>query len=110
MPQGEPIGGRIGEPSGGPNVRSCLRLEIRGRVQGVGYRWSMVEEARRLGVVGWVRNRSDDSVEAVVAGTSQALDRMLSWARKGPRSAIVVSVEMFDCEGSFDLFEQRPTG
>jgi acylphosphatase len=90
--------------------KTVLRLEIRGLVQGVGYRWSMAEEARRLGIGGWVRNRQDGSVEAVVSGPSEAVDRILSWSRKGPRSAAVASVEAFACEGSFDSFEQRPTG
>lgn len=86
-----------------------LRLEIRGRVQGVGYRWSMVEEARRLGIRGWVRNRCDGSVEAVVAGAPAALDRILGWARRGPGAAVVNAVEVFAGEGCFDTFDARPT-
>ena len=86
-----------------------LRLEIRGRVQGVGYRWSMVEEARRLGVRGWVRNRLDGSVEATVSGSAEAVDRLVEWARQGPESATVDAVDVFAHEGTFDAFEQRPT-
>jgi acylphosphatase len=88
---------------------TVLRLEIRGRVQGVGYRWSMVAEARRLGIRGWVRNRRDGSVEATVAGPPEAVDRIVAWASQGPRSDVVSAVETFSGEGSFDAFEQRPT-
>ncbi|HEX3140738.1 MAG TPA: acylphosphatase, partial [Rhizobacter sp.] len=61
---------------------SVLRLEIRGVVQGVGYRWFMVQAARRLGIGGWVRNRRDGSVEAVVAGPPAALEQIVGWARR----------------------------
>ncbi len=86
-----------------------LRLEIRGLVQGVGYRWSMVEEARRLGIRGWVRNRHDGTVEAMVLGPREAVDRIVGWARKGPRSSVVEAVDVFEGEGAFDSFEPRPT-
>ena len=91
---------------------TVFRLEIRGRVQGVGYRWSMSEEARRLGIRGWVRIRNDGSVEAIVAGPQREVDRLIAWARKGPNAALVESVEAFEAEGSFETietFEQRPT-
>lgn len=86
-----------------------LRLEIRGVVQGVGYRWAMVEEARRLGIRGWVRNRRDATVEAIVMGAPEAVDRIVAWAKKGPRSAVVEAVDVFAGEGRFDAFDARPT-
>jgi acylphosphatase len=89
--------------------RMTLHLAIRGRVQGVGYRYSMVEEARRLGISGWVRNRRDGSVEAVVQGPAPAVEAMRRWAGRGPPSASVTAVEATPSEGEFSGFEARPT-
>jgi len=90
-------------------AEAVLRLEIRGRVQGVGYRWTMVEQARRLGLRGWVRNRHDGSVEAVVAGPAPAVEAIVAWARRGPASARVSAVEAFAAEGDFEGFDAWPT-
>jgi len=84
-------------------------LTIRGRVQGVNYRESMRYEAERLGVTGWVRNRRDGGVEAVVDGGAEALEAIIAWARRGPRSAHVVSVEVSEYSGTFTRFERLPT-
>ena len=86
-----------------------FRLKIFGVVQGVGYRWSMVQEARRLGVRGGVRNRRDGSVEAIVAGPRKALDQIIDWARKGPPSAAVTRVDVLPGEGAFESFEAWAT-
>jgi acylphosphatase len=83
-------------------------LAIRGLVQGVGYRWAMAQAAQRLGVTGWVRNRHDGSVEAMVAGPRDAVDQLVAWARQGPPSAIVDGVDSQPGEGVFDSFDQRP--
>lgn len=88
---------------------TVLRLQIRGRVQGVGYRASLAAEARSLGVTGWVRNRSDGSVEAVVCGSADAVDRLVAWARRGPPAARVTEVEISPAAGHFAAFEQRPS-
>ena len=86
------------------------RLVARGRVQGVWFRESMRIEAERLGVAGWVRNRLDGSVEAVVHGTPDAVERIIAWARQGPESAQVKALEVEDADGTFERFEKRPTG
>jgi len=84
-------------------------LVISGRVQGVGFRYSMSEEAERLGVTGWVRNRRDGTVEAVLDGASDAVDSILAWARRGPRGASVTEVEVAEISESFERFEMRRT-
>jgi acylphosphatase len=61
------------------------RLRIHGQVQGVGYRESIRCEAEKLGVSGWVRNRRDGSVEALVCGADEAIAAIIAWARTGPR-------------------------
>ncbi|HZN25519.1 MAG TPA: acylphosphatase [Burkholderiales bacterium] len=86
-------------------------LRIRGRVQGVGFRLYMQREAQRLGVNGWVRNRHDGSVEAVVHGDANAVEAVIAWSRHGPSSARVTDVQVSDTDaGDYSGFEQRPTG
>jgi acylphosphatase len=78
-------------------------------VQGVGFRASMAREAKRLGIVGWVRNRFDGSVEAVIAGDVAAIAELLAWAQRGPPAARVTRVGVEQASGRFTGFEQRPT-
>jgi acylphosphatase len=68
---------------------TALRFLVTGRVQGVGFRWSAVQEAERIGVAGWVRNLPSGEVEAIVAGSDEAVERMADWLRQGPRGARV---------------------
>jgi acylphosphatase len=71
-----------------------MHAVVHGRVQGVGFRWSAVREARRLGVRGTVSNRWDGSVEVVAEGRAAALEAFLSWLRKGPPGSRVSDVEV----------------
>ncbi len=84
-------------------------LRILGRVQGVGFRMHMQREAQRHGVTGWVRNRRDGSVEAIVQGAREAVDALIEWARRGPPSARVTDVQMTEGTGDYETFERRPT-
>jgi acylphosphatase len=72
-----------------------VRLEalVHGRVQGVGFRWFVREEALRLGLRGWVRNRRDGTVEVQVEGSRRDLDALLAALRRGPAGAEVTDVE-----------------
>ena len=69
-------------------------LTVTGSVQGVWYRGSMQEEARRLGVAGWVRNERDGSVVAEAEGDRAAVDALIAWARHGPPGARVSDVQV----------------
>ncbi|MBI4193777.1 MAG: acylphosphatase [Betaproteobacteria bacterium] len=84
-------------------------LSIFGRVQGVGFRIYAGRKARELGVTGWIRNRLDGSVEAMVQGTPEAVDAMIAWARRGPRSAVVSEVRISEGSGEYRGFEMLPT-
>jgi len=88
---------------------TVLHLRIQGLVQGVSYRWNMVQAARVRGVAGWVRNRHDGSVEAMVSGPQDALEELVAWARRGPPGARVDKVNVEPGDGTFDGFEQRPS-
>ena len=72
------------------------RVIVHGLVQGVGFRWSCLRQAERLGVTGWVRNASDGSVELSVHGDDAATSAMLDWLRAGPPGANVESIEQRD--------------
>jgi acylphosphatase len=78
------------------------QLHIRGRVQGVGFRYALRHEAQRLGVEGWVRNRGDGSVEAIVQGASDAVAALAAWARRGPPAARVTELRVAAPAPEFD--------
>jgi acylphosphatase len=78
------------------NDHRRVRVIVRGRVQGVAFRAHTADEAHRAGVAGWVRNRPDGSVEAAFEGRPAAVESLLAFVRRGPRSARVEGVETFD--------------
>ncbi len=84
-------------------------LLIEGRVQGVGFRYELMRQARQLNVTGWVRNTRDGKVEAVVDGPPDKVDAIIAWARRGPAAARVTGVQVSENAGSYDEFEQWPT-
>jgi acylphosphatase len=82
------------------------RVTISGRVQGVGFRYALADEARTRNLRGWVRNRRDGSVEAVVAGDEADVEAVIAWARHGPPAARVslVTVEATATDaGDFEI-------
>jgi acylphosphatase len=88
------------------------RLFIEGFVQGVGYRHFAWRAARNLGVSGWVRNRADGTVEALVSGRPDAVEAMLAELRRGPSGAGVRNLRLVatgDADWAEGTFEVRPT-
>lgn len=90
-----------------------MLVRIGGRVQRVGFRDAMVREAERSGVTGWVRNRADGEVEALLQGESAAIEAVLAWARHGPPAARVERVDCAPAPGEpprYARFERWPSG
>ncbi|MGH9528857.1 MAG: acylphosphatase [Terriglobales bacterium] len=86
------------------------RFIVRGRVQGVGYRWFVEREAHTLGISGWVRNNSDASVEVLTMGTPEQLSGLRSRLQQGPRAARVDAVEESDAKPISGLTKFRIEG
>jgi acylphosphatase len=87
------------------------QIRVSGRVQGVGFRAALQAKAQALGLTGWVRNRCDGTVEALVQGSPEILDELIAWARRGPSAARVteVLVSEIESEPAHARFEVRPT-
>ncbi len=91
-------------------MTNSLHVEITGRVQGVGYRAWTEEEASRLGLSGWVRNRRSGAVEAIFSGDDETVDVMLDRLREGPACSSVNDVRVIgEVEAYEGPFEVRPT-
>lgn len=86
-------------------------LVIRGRVQGVGYRMAMVEAALALDATGWVRNRRDGTVEALVQGEAAPVAELLAWCRRGPPAARVTVIDTIarEVDPALNAFSSRAT-
>jgi acylphosphatase len=96
----------------GPDLDSRIEtyyVRVRGTVQGVGFRHATVRQAHALRIRGYVANMEDGSVEAVIQGAANQVDRMLSWLRHGPPSARVTEVtsEERATEKRYERFEQH---
>ena len=90
----------------------CRHVRVHGRVQGVGFREACVDAAQRFHVTGWVRNRRDGSVEAMLQGAPDRVGAMCLWLRGGDTPGLVERVDVEPIEPPFqrfDRFERMPT-
>lgn len=87
----------------------ACRLTISGRVQGVGFRYALADEARARKLGGWVRNRRDGTVEALIAGPEIDVEALIAWARRGPPAARVSGVSVEPAAEGGQRFEILPT-
>lgn len=92
-------------------MKITRRLRIHGLVQGVFFRESLRQRADQLKVTGWVRNRSDGSVEAVIQGESSAVEALIEWARRGPPRAQVdhIKIEPVNDGIGYSEFDKKPS-
>ncbi|OYT42419.1 MAG: acylphosphatase [Candidatus Aenigmarchaeota archaeon ex4484_224] len=92
-------------------MRSCKRIKVKiyGRVQGVGFRYSVYLLAKSLGIKGWVRNCEDGTVEAIFEGYLSKVEEMIKFCKKGPPLAKVERIEIKEenCKNEFENFEIR---
>ena len=90
--------------------KAAVRLQIEGRVQGVGFRWWTVRQAHALGLAGWVRNRRDGSVEVLAIGAPTALEALIDACGRGPAGAEVRALTQSPAEDDGSMgFEERAT-
>jgi acylphosphatase len=92
------------------NATQARRFVVRGRVQGVGFRWFVEREAHMLGIAGWVRNNHDGSVEVLAQGTRDQLSGLHSRLREGPRAARVDEVDVSEARPVAGLSSFRIEG
>ena len=100
------------EPDDNDGMLETRLVRVRGRVQGIGYREACVRRAMALGVTGWVRNRMDGSVAAMLQGSPEQLSDMCAWLSEGMSAAIVDELEVTEVPppfARFDRFERLPT-
>lgn len=90
-------------------MKITRNLRIFGQVQGVYYRESLRRQAEMSAVTGWVRNRRDGSVEAMLQGEPPAVEALIAWCRRGPDLARVERVDIGDGQGEFDDFARLGT-
>jgi acylphosphatase len=89
---------------------TTLRLRIEGSVQAVGFRYFAMYEARRLGIAGWIRNRSDGTVEALASGRTKAVEEFVAVCMRGPPGAQVTNLDMHQADPPDQPgFHRRPT-
>lgn len=86
-------------------ARIARRVVIGGRVQGVGFRYALADEARARQLGGWVRNRRDGTVEALIAGPEDEVEATLAWAQRGPPAARVTSFTVEPATSDLTEFE-----
>jgi len=90
-------------------MKITRHLRIYGLVQGVFFRDSLRQQAESLDVAGWVRNRRDGSVEAMLHGDNSAVETLIAWCRVGNGRSRVERVEVEEAQGTFAGFERRDT-
>jgi acylphosphatase len=89
---------------------TSMRLRIEGSVQAVGYRYFAMEEARKLSLDGWIRNRSDGTVEALVSGPTKSVEAFVAACARGPDGSRVKSIDLHNAEPPEEKgFHRRPS-